>query len=158
MDTREAYTKMITAYPGGWPAMAAALGMTKDALENRVYERKGQQINVHTAMQLQAFSQTTLFAEAISQESDGIFVKLPDLNECDHEELLGKFNQLYAELGQLSEKFSHHTQDGKIDRREKRDLTNTSQQIHRTVQELMILTFAIYCPREAESEKRGAND
>lgn len=154
MDTRESYTKMITAYPGGWAAMAAALGMTRDALENRVYERKGQQINVHTAMQLQAFSQTTLFAESISQESGGIFVRLPDfLNECDHDELLSKFNQLYVELGRLSEKFSHHTQDGRIDRREKKDLTETSQQIHRTVQELMALTFAIYCPREAESEK-----
>lgn len=148
MDTRESYTKMITAYPGGWPAMAAALGMTKDALENRVYERKGQQINVHTAMQLQAFSLTTFFAEAISQESGGIFVKLPEFSECDHEELLGKFNQLYAELGRLSEKFNKHTQDGLIDPREKKDLTNTSQQIHRIVQELMVLTFAIYCPRE----------
>lgn len=153
MDTREAYTKMISAYPGGWAAMAAALGMTKDALENRVYERKGQQINVHTARQLQAFSQTTYFAEAICHESGGVFVKLPEFSECDHDELLGKFNQLYVELGQLSEKFSHHTQDGKIDQREKKDLTDTSQQIHRTVQELMALTFAIYCPREAESEK-----
>jgi hypothetical protein len=144
---------MITAYPGGWAAMAAALGMTKDALENRVYERKGQQINVHTAMQLQAFSQTTFFAEAISQESGGIFVKLPNLDVCDHEELLGKFNQLYTELGRLSEKFSHHTQDGRIDQREKKDLTDTSQQIHRTVQELMVLTFAIYCPREADQDK-----
>jgi hypothetical protein len=56
---------MIATYPGGWAAMAAALGMTKDALENCVYERKGQQINVHTAMQLQAFSQTEFFAEAV---------------------------------------------------------------------------------------------
>lgn len=132
--------------------MAAALGMSKDALENRVYERKGQQINVHTAMQLQAFSQTTFFAEAVSQESGGIFVKLPEFEECDRDELLGKFNQLYTELGRLSEKFSHHTQDGRIDQREKKDLTDTSQQIHRTVQELMVLTFAIYCPR---SEKTG---
>lgn len=152
VDTRESYTKMITAYPGGWVAMAAALGMSKDALENRVYERKGQQINVHTAMQLQAFSQTTFFAEAVSQESGGIFVKLPEFEECDRDELLGKFNQLYTELGRLSEKFSHHTQDGRIDQREKKDLTDTSQQIHRTVQELMVLTFAIYCPR---SEKTG---
>lgn len=144
---------MIATYPGGWAAMAAALGMTKDALENRVYERKGQQINVHTAMQLQAFSQTEFFAEAVCQESGGIFVKLPDLNACDHDELLGKFNQLYAELGRLSEKFSKHTRDGMIDQREKKDLADTSQQIHRTVQELMALTFAIYCPRVTEAEK-----
>lgn len=153
MDTRESYTKMITAYPGGWLAMAAALGMTKDALENRVYERKGQQINVHTAMQLQAFSQTTFFAEAVCHESGGVFVRLPEFEECDRDELLGKFNQLYAELGRLSEKFSKHTMDGKIDLREKKDLTDTSQKIHRTVQELMVLTFAIYCPREGGGDE-----
>lgn len=153
MDTREAYTKMITAYPGGWPAMAAALGMSKDALENRVYERKGQQVNVHIAMQLQAFSQTTFFAEAICSESGGVFVKLPEFAECDRDELLDKFNQLYAELGRLSDKFRHHTRDGKITKKEKKDLTDTSQQIHRNVQELMVLTFAIYCPREKDSDE-----
>ena len=33
---------MIRAFPVGWDAMAGALGMSRDALENRIYERKGQ--------------------------------------------------------------------------------------------------------------------
>ena len=46
---RPAYQKMITAYPGGWSAMAGAMGWSLAGLENRVYERKNQQMTVHDA-------------------------------------------------------------------------------------------------------------
>lgn len=151
MDIRKAHTEMIKAYDGGWEVMAAALGMSKDALENRVYERKGQSVSVHTSLQMQKFSKTTFFAEAISAESGGVFIKLPDFNACDHDELLHKFNQLYAELGKLSEKFMQHTKDGQITKKEKSDLTETGQKIHRNVQELLAIAFAIYCPEDKNS-------
>ena len=53
---RKAYLSMIRAFPGGWDAMAGALGMSRDALENRIYERKGQSVLVETALQMQQFS------------------------------------------------------------------------------------------------------
>lgn len=64
MNIRKAYLAMIKEYPGGWDAMSAALGMTRDALENRIYERKGQSVLVETALQMQIFSASSHFADA----------------------------------------------------------------------------------------------
>lgn len=145
MEIRKAYLAMIKEYPGGWDAMSAALGMTRDALENRIYERKGQSVLVETALQMQRFSNSTHFAEAVAQVSGGVFMKLPEQGEHDREELLAKFNELYAELGDLSVKFKVSVEDGEIDKRERADLTDVGQHIHRTVEELLTLTFQIYC-------------
>lgn len=145
MEIRKAYLSMIRAFPGGWDAMAGALGMSRDALENRIYERKGQSVLVETALQMQQFSSTTHFAEAVAQLSGGLFMKLPEQSSEDREELLAKFNELYAELGDLSIKFKVSVEDGEIDKRERADLTDVGQHIHRTVEELLTLTFQIYC-------------
>ena len=142
---RKAYLSMIRAFPGGWDAMAGALGMSRDALENRIYERKGQSVLVETALQMQQFSSTTYFAEAVAQVSGGLFMKLPEQSSEDREELLAKFNELYSKLGDLSTKFREYVKDDEIDRRERQDLTDVGQNIHRTVEELLALTFQIYC-------------
>lgn len=145
MEIRKSYLSMIRAFPGGWDAMAGALGMTRDALENRIYERKGQSVLVETALQMQQFSGTTHFAEAVAQISGGLFMKLPDHAGHDRDELLAKFNELYGELGDLSIKFKASVEDGEIDKRERADLSDVGQSIHRTVEELLALTFQIYC-------------
>lgn len=145
MEIKKAFLSMIKAFPGGWDAMAAALGMSKDALENRIYERKGQSVLVETALQMQSFSSTTHFAEAVAQVSGGLFMKLPEHGDHDREELLSKFNELYGELGDLSIKFKTSIEDGEIDKRERSDLSDVGQHIHRTVEELLTLTFQIYC-------------
>lgn len=136
---------MIKAFPGGWDAMAGALGMSRMALENRIYERKGQAVLVETALQMQQFSGATHFAEAVATLSGGTFVKMPDHTEHDNEELLAKFNELYAELGELSAKFKESIKNGEIDGGERQDLSSVGQHIHKSVEELLALAFSIYC-------------
>lgn len=148
MAARKYYLEMIRAFPGGWEAMAGALGMTKDALENRIYERKGQSLHVQTAMQMQAFSGTTHFAEGVAQESGGVFMKLPDAGEVGNDELLKEFNCLYSELGELSAKFNAFTADDVITPTERAELDAVGQHIHRTVTELLALTYRVYCKPE----------
>lgn len=143
---RSAYQKMITAYPGGWSAMAAAMGWSLAGLENRVYERKNQQMTVHDAFQLQAFSGSTNFAEAVATRSGGTFVKLPNIDQLENDELLKKFQQLQVHLGQLSKTFITATADGEVDRKEKQQLDAIACDIHKTLAELMALTYMIYCP------------
>ena len=140
---------MIRSYPGGWPAMAAALGYSYSGLENRVYERKNQQVTVHDAMQMQAFSQTTAFAEAVAKDSGGAFIRLPDVDDLVNEELLNKFLELQTRLGRLSESFIRATADGHVDRKEKQELESIADDIHRTLSELTAITFRIFC-RENE--------
>lgn len=145
MEIRKSYLAMIKEYPGGWDAMSAALGMSRDALENRIYERKGQSVLVETALQMQQFSGSTHFAEAVAQQSGGVFMRFPERSDQGRDELLAKFNELYAELGDLSSKFREYVKDDEIDRKERADLTDVGQHIHRKVEELLALTFHIYC-------------
>lgn len=145
MNLRQSYLGMIKNFPGGWDAMCGALGMSRDALENRIYERRGQSVHVDIALQMQEFSGTTHFAEAIARLSGGVFVQLPAAAEIDNEVLQEKFHQLYAELGRLSQVYSASIKDGEIDQRERAALSVISDDIHKTMQQLMGLMFAIYC-------------
>lgn len=145
MEIRKSYLGMIKAMPGGWDAMAAALGLSRMALENRIYERKGQSVLVETALAMQHFSGTSLFADAIAQEAGGVFVALPAAGEVGNEELLTEFNRLYEELGELSKKFMASAADNNIDRGERAQLEQAAQKIHQTLQALLALMFGVYC-------------
>lgn len=143
MSLRKAYQSMIKVQ--GLPDTATLMDMTESALDNRMYERKGQEFTVRQALRMQTISKTSLFAEAIAEESGGTFVKLPEPGEIDNESLFAKFNELHAELGQLSAEFAADTKDGEIDDRERARLEAIGADIHRTMQELMALTFRVYC-------------
>lgn len=146
MEIRQAYLAMIKAFPGGWDAMVGALGATsRDALENRIYERKGQGVLVETALQMQKFSSTTCFAEAVAAASGGTFVKLPEA-EVHNEDLTKKFNELYAELGKFSRDFNEATADDVIDRREELLLAADVDEMHKTLSELLGLVLRVYKP------------
>lgn len=134
----------VSAMPGGMDAMAAALGLSRSALDNRIYERKGQGILLETAMQLQSTSGTTALAQAVAHLSGGVFVQLPDADAC-RDDLLGKFNELYAELGGLSSTFRVATYDGEIDVRERSALQSEAQRIHALLEQLLALSFSVYC-------------
>lgn len=154
---KDAYIRMIKQFPGGWEGMAGALKMpSKAALENRVYERQGQSVLVKTALEMQALSRTTAFAEAVAKEAHGVFLRLPEINNVvGREDLLQKFNTLYAELGRLSSTFRDATLDDEVDAKERANLANVGQVIHRTVEELLRLTFLIYCRSSDERPTVG---
>jgi hypothetical protein len=136
---------MIKAFPGGWDAICGALGMSRDALENRIYERKGQDLHVQTALQMQAFSQTTNFVDAICTLSGGTFVRLPCVEHIGNEAISEKFHELFEELGKLSQEFRESTKDGEIDARERERMNALVDQMHKTMDELRAMTFKVYC-------------
>jgi hypothetical protein len=146
LNLRESYLAMIKAMDGGYGAMCGAMAMSRDALENRIYERKGQGLMVDTALMMQSFSQTTMFAEAIATASGGTFVKLPADIECVNEELGKKWRALYIELGTLTSHFEASTADGVIDDREQKVLDAAEARVHRVLAELLALTRRVYRP------------
>lgn len=145
MNLRQAYLGMIKNFPGGWDAMCGALGMSRDALQNRIYENRGQSVSVETALQMQVFAGTTHFAEAVAAISGGVFVQIPQAGAVGNDELLSRFNALHAKIGLLSQKFSEYTGDDNIDKRERIDLSAIGDDIHRATQELLAVTFKVYC-------------
>lgn len=142
---RTAYQQMCRTMPGGWPAMAAALGYTKDGLENRVYERKGQAIDVHTAMQMQAMSESTLFAEAIAADSGGVFIPLPTVDAVDDEEIQALYMALVDEVGKLAREWREATRDGEVDAKERKRLDGIRQAICTRAVQMNELTFKVFC-------------
>ena len=146
---RKAYLGMVKVFPGGWDAISAAMGMSRNGLENRVYERKGQGVTVDTALQLQAFSGTSLFAEAVAASSGGAFVKLPaDLSD-GNEVLAKKFRDIYVRLGLFAGHFEEATADEVIDARERACLDADMDGLQRALSELMALTIRVYCLPDA---------
>lgn len=143
VDIKKSFLSMIKAFPGGWDAMTGALGMSRDALENRIFERKGQGVLVETALQMQKLSDTKYFAEAVAAVSGGTFVKLPEV-EVENADILRKFNELYAELGRFSSDFNQATADDEIDRREEVLLRDDADRMHKTLSELVALTMRVY--------------
>ncbi|MDN2699254.1 hypothetical protein O0882_23330 [Janthinobacterium sp. SUN073] len=150
MKIKKSYLGMIKAFPGGWDAMCGALGMSFDALQNRVYERRGQGVLVDTALQLQAFSGTTLFAEAVAASSGGTFVTLPTQMSDSNEMLAKKFRKVYVAIGTYADVFEKATADDLIDSLERAKLEAVADAMHRAVAELLSLTLAVYCPSEGK--------
>jgi hypothetical protein len=148
MAKRRDYLDMIRAFPGGWDAMAGACGMSRQSLENRIYERKGQTVSVELAELMQSFACTTHFAEGVARDAGGVFMKLPEVGDVGNEELLSEFNKLYAELGQMSGKFRAYVADDLISDTERADLNAEAQEIHRTLEQLLALTYRVYCKPE----------
>lgn len=141
---RSTYVRMCQAFPGGTAAMAAALGYTVDALRNRIYERKGQCVNVDDALMMQDLSCTKLFANEIAQQSGGVFLEVIPPTTLERAEILTEFNQLVQSLGELSREYELSIRDGKINLDEKKALKQRAYVIHKQVERLLAISFAIY--------------
>lgn len=146
MVIRKSYRLMAREYHSQvHDTLAEAMGMSFDAFDNRVLGKKDQDFRVRQALQMQELSKTTHFAEAVASVSGGVFVALPDTEDCDREELLKKFNQLHAEIGNLSQRFLEYTEDDEICEKEKHSLNLIASKIHKDLQELLRLSFSVYC-------------
>jgi hypothetical protein len=141
---------MIKATTGGAPVVAAYLGMSESSLDNRIYQRKGQELSTKDSLLMQDLSGTTHFAEAVAHVSGGVFVRIPDAAEqSDNSEILERFLALTAHYGALAKRHQEATSDGEVDGREMADLERISQDIHRVVEEINALTRRIYCRADA---------
>lgn len=151
MELRKAYQAMIRAFGGGWDTMATALGYSRCKLENLVYERGGagaQYLSVNDALQMQAFSNTAHFAEAIAQLSGGVFIALPAVGEIDNEDIGQKFAELVERLGKLSAAYREYTADNLVDKREWSSLQEIAYQIQITLMQYLTLVSRVYCEPE----------
>lgn len=137
------YQEMIKVH--GWIGTCAMLNMTRSQLEARVYEVKGSGMRVSTAQLLQRVSGTTLFAQAVAAEAGGVFIEMPAGAVANKSGLMEKFLELQVEIGELSKAYTAAVDDSIIDSRERRELEQIEQRMHKTVSELMATMFAMHC-------------
>jgi exoribonuclease II len=144
---RKAFQEMTKVH--GIADTAVLMEMSESSVDNRIYERKGQEFTVRQALRLQDISKTTFFAEVIAKMSGGTFVRLPEIGEIDNQSLLSKFMELQTELGTLSEEFTKAIKNDEIDQGERRTLESIADEMHKTINELTGLMFRIYCREPA---------
>ena len=152
MDIRSAIVSMVGEVRGGWTVAAAHLGMTYNALRNRVYETKGQTLSYYEALAIQELSGTTLFVEAFAAASGGTFVKLPDIDKLEHRAVHEIFSDVIVELGEHMKEFTVATADGVIDSAERRSLESLGADIQRKFALMQACMFKMYC-RETSTIK-----
>nr|WP_314269845.1 YmfL family putative regulatory protein [uncultured Kingella sp.] len=138
--------QMAKSPNGGHATTAAMLGMTAAALENRLYEIKGQQISIEQAMLLQRMTERTDFAQAVAQESGGVFVRLPEIDAAamQGEDITACFLNAVEKLGVLSAQWRAATDDGRVNSRESGELLHTARETAKFVLAVSVLTDHIF--------------
>nr|DAR86411.1 MAG TPA: regulatory protein [Caudoviricetes sp.] len=138
--------RMASAPNGGHSTCAAMLGLTCAALENRLYGIKGQQISIEQAMLLQRLTESTDFAEAVAQESGGVFVALPELDEAAMVglDIQEGFLNLFTQLANMVQKHSDITQDGRVTKWESAVLWREVSKISQQLAAVAVMTDRVY--------------
>lgn len=144
----DAVHKLIRSYPGGYSEMSKRLDPesgTENSLRNRVRkDRNDQQVTLGMILEMEAEANSDVITEAIAKYRGGVFVKLPEFNEFDNDELLNKFNNLIADLGQFCRQHNEFTADGILDKKEKKSLKTTSYAIQCRLSEIIVITEMIF--------------
>lgn len=140
------YQEMIKVH--GRAATAATLGMTTAALDGRVYELKGCGMRDNTALLIQTYSGTTLYAQWVAEQSGGVFMELPADDDMHGEAIDESMLLMCEQLGDLARTYRAAKEDGKIDRKEKADLSHIANDLHSTLKKSLFSMFKVFCKQE----------
>ncbi|ARZ01343.1 DNA-binding protein [Yersinia ruckeri] len=137
---------LITATPGGYERLADELhaGASHNALRNRVRQHAGQAVPIGMAITLEQISGRTDITEAMCKRAGGVFVKLPDVTQMGNEELLIKFNELLAALGEFGRAHNEFTADGVLDRQESKRLKAKGYRAQSIIAEILVVTELLW--------------
>ncbi|UIM99585.1 YmfL family putative regulatory protein [Yersinia ruckeri] len=147
-----AIKKMIASLPGGYEEAAEWLGVTENALFNRLRTEGDQIFPLGWAMILQQASETTCIADAVSRHSNSVNVPLVDLDEVDNADITQRLLESIEWIGKHSERVRQFTANGEIDASEREILDETSYQVMAKWQEHITLLYRVYCkPEEVDA-------
>jgi hypothetical protein len=139
-----AIKKTITELPGGYAEAAEWLGTTENALFNRLRTGGDQTFPLNWALVLQRAGGASHIADAVAHYSNGVFVKLPEIEQMGNEELLTKFNDLLSALGRFAHFHNESTADGVLDRDESKQMKAKGYRVQALVAEIMVVTEMLF--------------
>ena len=125
-----AIKKTITDLPGGVHAEAAEwLGVTENALFNRLRVDGDQIFPLGWAMVLQRAGGSTHIADAVARHSQGVFVPLADVDDLDNADINQRPMESIEWIGRHSNFVRKATADGVIDADERAQIEENSYQV-----------------------------
>ncbi len=153
LDITAAMHKLITEFTGGYEAMAQQLAHdgNYNALSNRVRQVGGQMVTLGMALMMEQISGSSYITQAMCKRAGGVFVKLPDIEQTDNQELLTKFNQLLASLGAFAQAHNEFTADGVLDRDESKRLKALGYQAQSLISEIWVISEMLWGEGDASS-------
>ncbi|GJL37740.1 hypothetical protein TUM17576_45600 [Enterobacter hormaechei] len=152
-----AIKRTIAALPGGYAEAADWLGVTEDAIFNRLRAGGDQIFPMGWAMVLQKASGTCYIADAFSRETDnGIHVS-GTAYEDENEEIGLKLAELVGQLGRLVSAYREYIDDGVVTSSEWKSLNDIAYQFRVTLMTFLNLISRVYClPEKGDASECAA--
>ncbi|MEX3691858.1 phage regulatory CII family protein [Paraburkholderia sp. BR14263] len=160
MNTTDAAYAVAHDYPGGTEALGPRMGISPAVLRNKVNRNRGPEnrnvLSLAEAVAMTDLSNDERILEAWAAQRNAVLVKLPDAQLGDHDALTAKFNELYAELGDLSRDFMRFSAHNEIESHEMKVIEADGVRAIRTVEELLLLIRRLYA-RDGQIAGRGGD-
>lgn len=148
-----AIKKTITDLPGGYAEAAEWLGISENALFNRLRTEGDQIFPLGWAIVLQRAGGSNHIADAVARHSQGVFVPLADVDEVDNDDINQRLMESIEWIGRHSAFVRKATADGVIDAEERAQIEENSYQVIAKFQEHVTLLYRVFCVAE-KSEAR----
>lgn len=143
-----AIKKTITELPGGYAEAADWLGVTENALFNRLRVDGDQIFPMGWAMVLQQASGTKYIADAVSRQSNSVNVPMVEIDDVDNADINERLMESVEWIGKHSAYLRKATEDGVIDAAEREQIEENSYQVMAKWQEHLTLLYRVFCPPE----------
>ncbi|MEA8923464.1 YmfL family putative regulatory protein [Citrobacter freundii] len=140
-----AIKKTITDLPGGYAEAAEWLGVTENALFNRLRVDGDQIFPLGWAMVLQRAGGSTHITDAVARHSQGVFVPLADVDDLDNADINQRLMESIEWIGRHSNFVRKATADGVIDADERAQIEENSYQVIAKFQEHVALLYRVFC-------------
>lgn len=152
-----AIKKTITDLPGGYAEAAEWLGVTENALFNRLRVDGDQIFPMGWAMVLQKAAGVSYIADAFSRQTDN-GIHIPGAApEAENEEIGLKLAELVGRLGDLVNAYRRYIDDGVVDKGEWDSLNEIAYQFRVTLMTFLNLISRVYClPEKNEARECAA--
>jgi len=151
-----AIKKTISSLPGGYAEAAEWLGLTENALFNRLRADGDQIFPMGWAMVLQQASGTKHIADAVSRHSNSVNVPLVEIEQVDNADINDRLMESIEWIGRHSQFIRKATEDGVIDQAEREQIEENSYQVMTKWQEHLTLLYRVFCTPEKSDARECA--
>ncbi|AHK20350.1 MULTISPECIES: YmfL family putative regulatory protein [Yersinia pseudotuberculosis complex] len=142
-----AIKKTITSLPGGYAEAAEWLGVTQNAIFNRLRTDGDQIFPIGWVMVLEKAASNAYVTDAWSKERGGYHVPFVEV-DTDNEEIGIKLAELVGRLGDLVNAYRQYIIDGVVSQQEWHDLNDIAYAFRVTLMQFLTLVSRVYCEPE----------